>query len=100
MCDINLYERFKKDIEKFYAEDEEVWQGSIHHNRDRNAFVWIARHPSEVGGRVIVETLTVEPEECGGQHEIAVRWKNEDGEWAGYHITEDGYMIGVNTDGH
>lgn len=100
MCDINLYEKYKEDIEDFFAEDEEVWPGRVHPERDRSGFVWIANHPNVDGNQVHFETLTVEPDECEGQHEIAVRWKGYDGKWSGYHITEDGYMIGHNTRGH
>ncbi len=90
-----LYERYKEEIKKFFREDDEVMPGSL----KREGNVWIARHPNVDGNQTHFETLTVEPPE-GGQYEIVVRFPGIDGKWSGYHITEDGYMIGVNTNGH
>lgn len=98
--ELDLFEEYKEDIRKFFAEDEEVWTGSLNPpDRERNGMVWIAKHPNIEGNKNHFETLTVEPEQ-GGQYEIAVRWKGYDGKWSGYSISHDNHLIGHNTRGH
>ena len=91
----NFNDRYRKDIDLFFkGEDHEI----MTHSKE-NGHVWVA------GGRYF-QTLTVEPPE-GGQYEIAVRFKKECSEYgddtrypfSGYKAVE-GWMIGINTDGH
>lgn len=90
---MRLMDRYRQELERFFKEDDFVVQDRI------KGHVWIA------GRERTFQALTVEPPE-GGQYEIAVRFPLDtdtpeaSAKYSGYIATEDGYLIGRNTDGH
>ena len=91
----SLYDTYKSEIGRFFSEE------FFHINNREKGHIWIARHTG-------FETLTVEPGN-GNQFEIAVRmpldksngeWNNPQYKYSGYHISRQGWFIGINTGGH
>jgi len=96
---MNLARIYEKEIDQFFRGED-----FFEYDKEKG-HTWMAgRHRK-------FQVLTVEPpkgkEGGGGQYEIAVRFPLEcdtthyspTGKYSGY-IARDGYMVGVNTDGH
>jgi len=91
--EMSLYNRYWFEIRDFFK-GVDYWK-----NRDKG-HIWLCNHPSKIRD---FYTLIVEPLE-GGQYELAVRWKGDDGKWQGYKVRDDlgdhTCMSGYNTGGH
>lgn len=93
-----IAEKYLRDAYDMYI--EKFLRGAcIYEHSEDLGHVWIAWGHLDLP----IDVLTIEPLD-GGQYEVAVRWKVENGEWQGYAISTFNqyfsFLIGHNTKGH